>query len=63
MPKFYVTIPIYYVNNLPHLGHARRATARGACLHHHIGGRFLFDPWEGPLNFLLVRTATLMSTQ
>ena len=22
MPKFYVTTPIYYVNDLPHIGHA-----------------------------------------
>lgn len=45
MPKFYITTPIYYVNDLPHIGHAYTTIAADvlARYHRHAGDEVLFS--------------------
>jgi methionyl-tRNA synthetase len=35
MPKFYITTPIYYVNDVPHIGHAYTTIAADVLARHH----------------------------
>ena len=35
MPKFYITTPIYYVNDVPHIGHAYTTIAADVAARYH----------------------------